>query len=411
MVRGTPTKAMPSKPAELRSVSRCRSVGLSRNAVTWVHRPFTPANSGLMVVQNSRTSIFGFISIGRSSSSSIIPGIITCRIRPSRPASAEQRSTLCASSSACSRPLSTFGAHELERDGVESHRNAPTDPDQVKRPSARRVGDDHIHICREPSPYRPGPVALRSLGDVSVAPDLDDRFARELPELAVRWQAEAAPEPRLLVLNEPLATQLGIEPGWLRGHEGAAFSDRQPGSRGCGARGPGLCRTPVRRLCSASGRRPSTVAGRTGDGRWRPSRPSPQGFGRNAVRAGRRRSCGGRADASRIHHQRGHARAWHPDHAVAGGGRHGAHRATRDAAAGRGAGPYREQPPAGRHLPVRGSRRRRGPATAAGRLRHRPPLPGCGRRRQSLSRAVRRRGFRAGGADRTDGCSSGSCTE
>jgi serine/tyrosine/threonine adenylyltransferase len=67
------------------------------------------------------------------------------------------------------------------------------------------------------------PVALRSLGDVSVAPDLDDRFARELPELAVRWQAEAAPQPRLLVLNEPLATQLGIEPGWLRGPEGVRF--------------------------------------------------------------------------------------------------------------------------------------------------------------------------------------------
>jgi uncharacterized protein YdiU (UPF0061 family) len=44
-----------------------------------------------------------------------------------------------------------------------------------------------------------------------------------LPELAVRWQAEAAPEPRLLVLNEPLATQLGIEPGWLRGPDGLRF--------------------------------------------------------------------------------------------------------------------------------------------------------------------------------------------
>jgi len=67
------------------------------------------------------------------------------------------------------------------------------------------------------------PVALRTLGDVSVAPDLADRFARELPELAVRWQAEAAPEPRLLVLNEPLATQLGIEPEWLRSPEGVRF--------------------------------------------------------------------------------------------------------------------------------------------------------------------------------------------
>ena len=52
---------------------------------------------------------------------------------------------------------------------------------------------------------------------------LDDRFARELPELAVRWQAAAAPEPRLLVLNEPLAAQLGIDPGWLRGGDGLRF--------------------------------------------------------------------------------------------------------------------------------------------------------------------------------------------
>jgi uncharacterized protein YdiU (UPF0061 family) len=66
---------------------------------------------------------------------------------------------------------------------------------------------------------------------VSVAPDtgsdtpiaLADRFARELPELAVHWQAEAAPEPRLLVLNEPLATQLGLDARWLRGPDGVRF--------------------------------------------------------------------------------------------------------------------------------------------------------------------------------------------
>jgi uncharacterized protein YdiU (UPF0061 family) len=62
---------------------------------------------------------------------------------------------------------------------------------------------------------------------VSVAPDtsiaLDDRFARELPELAVRWQAEAAPDPSLLALNEPLATQLGLDPQWLRGPDGLRF--------------------------------------------------------------------------------------------------------------------------------------------------------------------------------------------
>ena len=55
---------------------------------------------------------------------------------------------------------------------------------------------------------------------MSVAPaptiGLGDRFARELPELALRWQAEDAPDPRLLVLDEPLARELGLDPEWLR---------------------------------------------------------------------------------------------------------------------------------------------------------------------------------------------------
>ncbi|MDY6999355.1 MAG: YdiU family protein [Actinomycetota bacterium] len=46
---------------------------------------------------------------------------------------------------------------------------------------------------------------------------LADTFVRDLPELAVRWQAESAPEPRLLALNVPLARELGLDPEWLRG--------------------------------------------------------------------------------------------------------------------------------------------------------------------------------------------------
>ncbi|QFS94322.1 hypothetical protein FIV07_26505 [Mycobacterium sp. THAF192] len=46
---------------------------------------------------------------------------------------------------------------------------------------------------------------------------LQDRFVSDLPELAVRWQAESAPEPRLLVLNTVLAGELGLDPDWLRG--------------------------------------------------------------------------------------------------------------------------------------------------------------------------------------------------
>jgi len=48
----------------------------------------------------------------------------------------------------------------------------------------------------------------------------DSQFARELPELAVSWQAEQAPEPRLLVLNESLAREVDIDPESLRQDEG-----------------------------------------------------------------------------------------------------------------------------------------------------------------------------------------------
>jgi uncharacterized protein YdiU (UPF0061 family) len=49
---------------------------------------------------------------------------------------------------------------------------------------------------------------------------LDNRFARELAEMAVPWQAEEPPGPRLLVLDEPLAAALGLDPDWLRTSDG-----------------------------------------------------------------------------------------------------------------------------------------------------------------------------------------------
>jgi uncharacterized protein YdiU (UPF0061 family) len=52
---------------------------------------------------------------------------------------------------------------------------------------------------------------------------LDGRFARELAELAIPWQAEEAPDPRLLVLNEPLAAELGLDPASLRDADGVLF--------------------------------------------------------------------------------------------------------------------------------------------------------------------------------------------
>ena len=52
---------------------------------------------------------------------------------------------------------------------------------------------------------------------------LQDRFARDLPEMAVPWQAETPPDPQLLVLNEPLAADLGLDAAWLRSADGLRF--------------------------------------------------------------------------------------------------------------------------------------------------------------------------------------------
>ncbi|WP_250007624.1 protein adenylyltransferase SelO [Actinoplanes sp. M2I2] len=49
---------------------------------------------------------------------------------------------------------------------------------------------------------------------------LDNRFARELPEMAIARPAEPAPDPRLLVLDEALAAELGLDAAWLRSPEG-----------------------------------------------------------------------------------------------------------------------------------------------------------------------------------------------
>ncbi|MFL0578662.1 protein adenylyltransferase SelO [Dietzia sp. 179-F 9C3 NHS] len=55
------------------------------------------------------------------------------------------------------------------------------------------------------------------------APTLGARYADEFPELALPWTAAEVAEPRLLVLNEPLAAELGLDPAALRGADGARF--------------------------------------------------------------------------------------------------------------------------------------------------------------------------------------------
>ena len=59
---------------------------------------------------------------------------------------------------------------------------------------------------------------------MSVAPSptitLSRRFAGELGEMTLPSRAAAAPAPHLLVLNEPLAVELGVDPDWLRTPDG-----------------------------------------------------------------------------------------------------------------------------------------------------------------------------------------------
>ncbi|WP_183094184.1 protein adenylyltransferase SelO [Nocardioides stalactiti] len=52
---------------------------------------------------------------------------------------------------------------------------------------------------------------------------LESRFATALPELAVAWQAADCPAPRLTVLNEPLAAELGLDPEQLRTDDGVGL--------------------------------------------------------------------------------------------------------------------------------------------------------------------------------------------
>ncbi|MCR2783753.1 MULTISPECIES: protein adenylyltransferase SelO [unclassified Microbacterium] len=52
---------------------------------------------------------------------------------------------------------------------------------------------------------------------------LGNHFATELPELAVPWQAAEFPDARLLVLNEPLAAELGLDPASLRSPAGVGL--------------------------------------------------------------------------------------------------------------------------------------------------------------------------------------------
>jgi serine/tyrosine/threonine adenylyltransferase len=223
--------------------------------------------------------------------------------------------------------------------------------------------------------------------------NLDHRFARDLPELAVAWQAEEAPEPRLLALNEPLARTWGsTRPGCAAAGDRAA--DRHRGAGGRDAGRAGLRRPPVRRLLAPAGRRPGAAARRAGRLLRSQLRDLHlKGSGRTPFsRGGDGLAAVGPMLREYVISEAMHALGIPTTRSlgVVATGRD-VHRET--AAARRRAGPGRLQPPAGRQLPVR----RAPPATSTccaawpttpSRATTRPPQPAEQSAYLALLRAV-----------------------
>ena len=222
------------------------------------------------------------------------------------------------------------------------------------------------------------------------------------------WQAEEAPDPRLLVLNEPLAAELGLDPAWLRSPDGLRLLVGNAVPDGA---------TPVAQ--AYAGHQFGGYAPRLGDGR-------ALLLGELARR--RRRSCAtctsrapgarrspaaatawprsGRCCASTSSARRCTPWASRPP-APSPSWRRGARCSRETVAARRGARPGRQQPPARRQLPVRPGHRRRRPAAPARRPRDRPAPP---RRRGGRAAATSRCSRRSSPPRRRwwpGGCSSG----
>ena len=255
----------------------------------------------------------------------------------------------------------------------------------------------------------------RNLDGVSLAPTpavtLDDRFARELPELAAALAGRRRrPSRGCWCSTSRWPPSSGSTPTGCAARTGCGCSSAPTSPSGA---------TPVAQ--AYAGHQFGGYSPRLGDGRalllgeladadGRAARPAPQGLGPHAVRARRRRPGRGRPDAARVRRQRGDARPRHPDDPLAGRRRDRPAGAARDGAAGRRARPGREQPPAGRQLPVRPRHRRHRPAAPARRPRDRPAPPGRrGRRAAPTSRCSRRWSPRRRRWSR-GGCSSASST-
>src|SRR5918999_329647 len=160
--------------------------------------------------------------------------------------------------------------------------------------------------------------------------ELDHSYASELPQLSVPWTAAPVSTPALLMLNEELATELGLDAEALREPAGVALL--------VGNAVP----EEVQPVAQAyAGHQFGVYVPRLGDGRAL--------LLGELIDGGRRR-----ADAARVRDGGGVARAGHPHQPGAGGGGHRRPGRAGDAAARRGARAGRGEASACGHVPVRG---------------------------------------------------------
>ncbi|EWS81678.1 hypothetical protein BF93_16070 [Brachybacterium phenoliresistens] len=66
-------------------------------------------------------------------------------------------------------------------------------------------------------------MSTPSASPTRTAPPLRQSYAAAVPELSVPWRAEAMPDPRMVLLNQDLARELGLDPEHLRSPEGLAL--------------------------------------------------------------------------------------------------------------------------------------------------------------------------------------------
>ena len=65
------------------------------------------------------------------------------------------------------------------------------------------------------------------MAPLAAPPEFQHTYARTLPSLAMSWKANVSADPRLVIANSELASDLGIEPEWLYGSEALALFSGQ----------------------------------------------------------------------------------------------------------------------------------------------------------------------------------------